>query len=54
MFSAISDINIIMISQGASEINISFVINEESIDEAVIRLHKVLFSNAGDFPEIFE
>ncbi len=54
VFSAISDINIIMISQGASEINISFVINEESIDEAVIRLHKVLFSNAGDFPEIFE
>jgi len=54
VFSAISDINIIMISQGASEINISFVINEESIDDAVMKLHKVLFANAKEFPEIFE
>lgn len=54
VFSAISDINIIMISQGASEINISFVINEESIDDAVRKLHKALFTNVEEFPEIFE
>ncbi len=52
--SPISDVNINMISQGASEINLSFVIDEEHVDDVVIRLHKELFANAGSFPEIFE
>lgn len=54
MLSPISDININMISQGASEINLSFVIDEENVDEVVLRLHKELFANAQTFPEIFE
>ncbi|MBW7888090.1 MAG: lysine-sensitive aspartokinase 3 [Bacteroidetes bacterium] len=54
MLSPISDININMISQGASEINLSFVLDEEYVDDVVARLHKELFSHAGDFPEIFE
>jgi aspartate kinase len=33
-----------MISQGASEINMSFMINEEDVDEAVRSLHKKFFS----------
>jgi hypothetical protein len=32
-----------MISQGASEINISFVIEEKNVPETVQRLHKLLF-----------
>jgi len=54
MLTPISDININMISQGASEINLSFVIDEEHVDEVVLRLHKELFAHAGQFPEIFE
>lgn len=54
MLSPITDVNINMISQGASEINFSFVIDEEHVDDVVRRLHKELFVNAGLFPEIFE
>lgn len=54
MLSAITDVNINMISQGASEINLSFVVDEDQVDDAVLRLHKELFANAGNFPEIFE
>jgi aspartate kinase len=44
VFSAISHVNVRMISQGASEINMSFMINEEDVDEAVRSLHKKFFS----------
>jgi aspartate kinase len=44
VFSAISDINVRMISQGASEINITFVIEEDDVPEAVRRLHELFFS----------
>lgn len=36
-------INVHMISQGASEINISFVVEESDVPEAVRRLHKCFF-----------
>ena len=54
MLTPISDYNINMISQGASEINLSFVIDEEHVDDVVLRLHKELFANVKNFPEIFE
>jgi aspartate kinase len=44
VFSSISHVNVRMISQGASEINMSFMINEEDVDEAVRSLHKKFFS----------
>jgi aspartate kinase len=44
VFSAISHVNIRMISQGASEINMSFMINEEDVEEAIRSLHKTFFS----------
>jgi aspartate kinase len=44
VFTAISDINVRMISQGASEINITFVIEEDDVPEAVRRLHELFFS----------
>jgi aspartate kinase len=52
VFTAISDINVRMISQGASEINITFVIEEDDVPEAVRRLHSIFFAEAD--PEVFE
>jgi aspartate kinase len=46
---ASAGINVHMISQGASEINISFVIEERDIPEAVRQLHSYFFAErAGD------
>ena len=45
VFSAISHVNVRMISQGASEINMSFMINEEDVEEAIRSLHKKFFSD---------
>jgi aspartate kinase len=44
VFAAVSHVNIRMISQGASEINMSFMINEEDVEEAVRSLHKRFFA----------
>ena len=52
VFSAISHVNVRMISQGASEINMSFMIDEEDVNEAVQSLHRVFFENPD--PEIFD
>jgi len=41
-----------MISQGASEINMSFMIDEEDADEAVRSLHAAFFQDPD--PEIFD
>ena len=51
VFSAICDVNIQMISQGASEINISFVIDEPDVPKVVSRLHQVFFTEVD--PEVF-
>ena len=52
VFSAIRHVNVRMISQGASEINMSFMIDEDDADEAVRSLHAAFFQ-APD-PEIFD
>jgi aspartate kinase len=41
-----------MISQGASEINMSFMIEEDDVDEAVRSLHAAFFADPD--PEIFD
>lgn len=43
VFSTISDINLTLISQGASSINVTFAIDESQVQEAVRRLHEVFF-----------
>jgi aspartate kinase len=48
LFSAISHINVRMISQGASEINMSFMIEEEDVEDAVRSLHTAFFSNPDE------
>jgi aspartate kinase len=52
VFGTISDINLRMISQGASEINITFVIEEDDVLEVVRRLHAAFFSEVD--PAVFE
>ena len=51
VFGAIPDVGVHMISQGASEINISFVIDEADVPQVVSRLHSVFFSQVD--PEVF-
>ncbi|MGI8918606.1 MAG: lysine-sensitive aspartokinase 3 [Pyrinomonadaceae bacterium] len=43
VFSTISDINVMLISQGSSSINLTFVIEERQLNEAVRRLHETFF-----------
>ncbi|MBS1821442.1 MAG: lysine-sensitive aspartokinase 3 [Acidobacteria bacterium] len=48
VFSAVSHVNLRMISQGASEINMSFMIDEEDVEEAVRSLHKHFFADPDE------
>ena len=52
VFSAIQHVNVRMISQGASEINMSFMIEEEDADEAIRSLHAAFFKEPD--PSIFD
>ena len=52
VFSAIRHVNVRMISQGASEINMSFMIEEEDAEEAVRSLHAAFFKEPD--PAIFD
>jgi aspartate kinase len=45
VFNALRDINILMISGGASDINLSFVVAEEDSDKAVRQLHREFFKS---------
>jgi aspartate kinase len=48
VFTAVSHVNVRMISQGASEINMSFMIDEEDVEEAVRSLHRYFFADPDD------
>src|SRR5664280_1175331 len=52
VFDAIRDINVRMISQGASEINLTFVVDEADVPEAMRRLHAKFFAEVD--PEVFD
>ena len=52
LFTAIRHINVRMISQGASEINMSFMIDEDDVEEAIRSLHAEFFSDPD--PSIFD
>jgi aspartate kinase len=51
-FTALQDLKIQMISQGASAINITFVIDDDRLPEAVRGLHDAFFAKVD--PQIFE
>jgi aspartate kinase len=46
VFGCLNDINVSLISQGASRINLTFVVDEENVVEAISRLHQTFFENA--------
>lgn len=48
LFQAIDNTNVNMISQGASEINLTFVIDESDVDRVVRRLHDVFFAEVDE------
>jgi aspartate kinase len=52
VFNAVRHINVRMISQGASEINMSFMIEEDDADEAVRSLHAAFFQDPD--PSVFD
>ena len=52
LFGALQDVKIHMISQGASAINVTFVIDQDQLPEAVRGLHDAFFRKID--PPIFE
>jgi len=52
VFQSVRHVNLRMISQGASEINMSFMVEEDDADEAVRSLHAEFFADPD--PEIFD
>jgi len=52
VFQAIRHVNVRMISQGASEINMSFMIEEDDVEEAVRSLHAAFFRDPD--PAVFD
>ncbi len=52
IFRALGNINVLMVSQGASQLNFSFVVAAEDLKEAVAALHKEFFSELD--PEVFD
>jgi aspartate kinase len=51
-FGCLDDVNVRMISQGASNINLTFVVGEDLVDTVVRRLHHTFFKEFD--PDIFE
>jgi aspartate kinase len=51
VFAELTDVKIRMISQGASEINLTFVIEEDAVPDVVRRLHKAFFTDLD--PQVF-
>lgn len=54
IFSTISDINVSLISQGASKINLTFAVEESRARDAVSRLHREFFEEASHETDIAE
>jgi aspartate kinase len=50
-FAAVSDLDVRMLCQGASDRTISFLVEESKAEESVQRLHRVFFSNADAVPD---
>jgi aspartate kinase len=52
VFQAVRHVNLRMISQGASEINMSFMVEEDDAEEAVRSLHAEFFADPD--PAVFD
>jgi len=47
VFNTISDINVSLISQGASSVNLTFAVDEQFVTQAVTRLHETFFQKSN-------
>lgn len=47
VFSTISDINVLLISQGASSVNVTFAVKENQISDVINRLHTEFFGTSA-------
>ena len=47
IFGVLEDVNVLMISQGASRRNVSFVVEGADVEDVVIRLHRAFFEGGG-------
>src|SRR5712692_3564929 len=47
VFSTISDINVSMISVGASSVNLTFMVDDARAQETIVRLHRAYFEDEG-------
>jgi aspartate kinase len=47
VFATIRDLNVHLISQGASSVNLTFVVDEACVADAVVRLHEALLEREG-------
>lgn len=47
VFGTLPDVNVALISQGASSINLTFVVEEGQVERAVRKLHESFFGNGG-------
>ncbi|MCA1566326.1 MAG: lysine-sensitive aspartokinase 3 [Acidobacteria bacterium] len=55
IFSTLRDINVLLISQGASNVNLTFVVAEREVEETVRRLHASLFEcDTQDLAPLFQ
>jgi aspartate kinase len=54
IFSTVSDINVSLISQGASRINLTFAIDENQVRDAVSRLHREFFEYSASEDQLPE
>ena len=45
IFNCLSDINVSLISHGASSVNVTFVVEEKNVPEAILRLHATFFEH---------
>jgi aspartate kinase len=52
VFETIRDINVSLISQGASRVNLTFIVDEEHVEDAVARLHTALLERAEPGPGV--
>jgi aspartate kinase len=52
VFQSIRDINVLMVSHGASNINLSFLVDQKQADAAVHKLHAYFFREFD--PAVFE
>jgi aspartate kinase len=51
IFSTIEDVNVALVSHGASSVNLTFVVAEDDVEKVITKLHKSFFKNVSHAAE---